>query len=283
MAAAPPPERTIKANVQIKWTVDRYPRPAHLQAGRVRLLLAPAWESRESDVVGLRLTVFDSGRYPVTIEGERPGSAFTSIVTVGRWNGAGDPYVLLESYTGGPHCCDHVQLAVPEPRRFRIVDLGTHDGEELRQRPADLDGDGRVDFVVGDDSFLYRFGSYAESFAPSKILNVVGGSVIDVSRKPAFRPIFRREMQLARRGCDEAGDASNATCAGYAATAARAGLFNHAWAEILRVYDRKDDRYPDGCRVGRDRKGDCPPSQVRYRSYPESLRAFLRSRGYVAR
>jgi hypothetical protein len=283
VAAAPPPAREAKPDARIEWTVGHYPRTTRLRVGRVQLVLVPMWESRENDVVGLRLTILDPGRAPVTFDGERPGGAFTSIVTVGRWDSAGDRYVLLESFTGGAHCCDHLQLAVPEPGRFRTVDLGRCDGEKLREPPADLDGDGRVDFVVGDDSFLYRFGSYAESFAPAKILNVVGGRVTDVSAKPGFRSLFRREMRLARSGCVQAGNASNATCAGYAATAARAGLFNRAWAEILRVYDRADDSYPDGCRVARDRKGDCPPSQVRYRSYPQSLRAFLRSRGYIAR
>ncbi len=275
--------RTTQPDAQIKWTVGRYPRPTRIRAGRIELLLAPARERGESDAVGLDLTIFDKGRHPVTMDGERPGSVFTSVVTVGRWDKAGNPYVLLESFTGGAHCCDHAQLAVPQPHRFRIVDLGSHDGERLRQPPADLDGDGRVDFVVGDDSFLYQFGSYAESFAPSKILNVVGGRVIDVSQKPSFRPIFRREMELAQRGCAQPGDASNATCAGYAAAAARAGLFDRAWGEILRVYDREDYSYPHGCHIAPDGKGDCPPSQVRYRSYPESLRAFLRSHGYLAR
>jgi hypothetical protein len=151
--------------------------------------------------------------------------------------------------------------------------------------PRDLDGDGVVDFRERDNSFLYRFASYAGSFAPLQFFNIVGNRAVDVSTRPGFGPTFRAAMNEARSACVEPGPDRNGACAGYVAAAARVGQFDAAWAVMLRSYDRDSDwELPTGCRVAPGPNGECPAaSTITYSNFPDALRAFLARQGYIAR
>jgi hypothetical protein len=161
-----------------------------------------------------------------------------------------------------------------------VVDLGSWDGLGLGSVPIDLDGDGTPDFVFGDNAFLYAFDSYAGSWAPPKILNVIGGKVVDVSTAPRFRNVFRVDMEKARDYCHKH---DNGACAGYVADGARAGVLSTAWAFMLAHYNRYSNwEYPSRC-VGASIDGNCKGCELQPRDYPQSLRWFLEDNNYISK
>jgi hypothetical protein len=228
------------------------------------------------------------GKAAVRIEGDRAGLSFPARLTALRWNKAGELFLLVETYTGGAHCCDHVQAAIPTSTGFEVVDLGTYDGDRLGRLPSDIDGDGRVDFLVRDDRFLYAFASYAESLSPPAILNVSGGEALDVSGRPSFRRVFAKAAARLRRAClPRRGGPRDGACPAYVAAAARAGSFDRAWSEVSAAYGTKEGDppwLPQGCEVPFDAVRACPKgSEITYRTYIDALRAFLLRTGYISR
>ncbi|HWT11240.1 MAG TPA: hypothetical protein VN231_00645, partial [Allosphingosinicella sp.] len=198
---------------------------------------------------------------------------------------SGAPTILFQTYSGGAHCCTSTTAIAPRDGRLEGVLVYRGDGGPIEEAPSDLDGDGRIDFVRPDNAFLYRFASYADSYAPPRIVNVVGGEAVDVSGRPGFRPLFEEAMREAGAVCTEAGNsAPNGACAGYVAAAARLGRFDEAWARMLSAYDRTSDwGLEGGCRV-QVTDGSCPPGQEQsFASYPEALRHFLIETGYIER
>ncbi len=62
--------------------------------------------------------------------------------------------LLVASYSGGAHCCETLRVWALEaraPRQILEYEAGNAGGFELR----DLDGDGRLELLLGDDSFAY--------------------------------------------------------------------------------------------------------------------------------
>jgi hypothetical protein len=160
--------------------------------------------------------------------------------------------------------------------------LGSWDGDDI-PIPTDISGDGTTDFVMRDNSFLYAFASYASSYAPPKVLNVVGGKIIDVSKHPAFRKLNDKEMNEAGEVCRHgaSGDQRNGACAAYVAMAARVGKLNQAWQNMLAGYDARSNwDFPTGCRIKTN--DACPVGlEIQFKSYPESLLYFLKESGYI--
>lgn len=70
-----------------------------------------------------------SGEYPVSIG-------------IGRLSASDEfPSVLLQTFTGGAHCCAAIKLGVPIAGRLHTVDFPEVDGEGLSSFPKDVDGD----------------------------------------------------------------------------------------------------------------------------------------------
>lgn len=244
--------------------------PVTYVRGDLQLTVTASEADRPEDRVAV-LTIRRPGMAPIKLRGE-PGI---------RWRfgiGAVDarekrPAVLLQSFTGGAHCCSVIDVAVPEGAAYRVVRL-THRGVNgkpsqmfdavLDEFPIDLSGDGIADFVLTDDAFLYRFSSYAGSVPPPLVLNIVGGRTVDVSKAPGLRPLFATKMAEARAYCTAPasdGNERNGACAGYVADAARIGQFDTAWKVMLAHYDRR--------------------SSWNKKPFPADLRDFLRSHGYI--
>ena len=258
--------------------------PATYRSGPATLRLR--WEGvSEDDIIGDPVVTVSM---PGHGEAEVPTSAGLASApvhaVVGRWEG-GQSFVMIQGYTGGAHCCFVVQLVIPNAGALRLVDLGMHDGEGVDERPIDIDGDGRLDFVFRDNAFLYRFSSYADSFPPPQITNVIDGEAVDVSERPGFRRLFEEFMADARSACLDRGGPPNGACAGYVASAARLGRFDEAWTEMQRAHDRNSDWGLEyGCRVALAPSRLCPEGQkILHASYPDALRAFLVDQGYIAR
>lgn len=224
------------------------------------------------------VTITSRGGASVRLKGE---PTIGNTLSQGRLSRGGRPAVMLQSWGGGAHCCEHIQLAVPVAGGYRRVDLGEWDGDEIAF-PKDVSGDGIADFVSHDDDFLYAFASYAESWAPPQILNIRGTHVVDVSRAPAFHPLFARDLTRSRAACVSADEGRNGACAGYAADAARLGRFAEAWQIVLQHYNRARQSGPRGCGVHPVPATGCPAAQqFDYASYPAALHGFLIERGYL--
>ena len=265
----------------VTWSQQRHPRPVTYRFGDVTLEVRPL---AADGLYAPRVTV-RQGRNSAVMTGAATPPAYEHKLGVGLLDRRGTRFVYFQSFTGGAHCCNEMQAAIIWPRSIRIVAIGTFDGGPEDAFPRDVDGDGVVDFVQRDNSFLYTFASYAGSFAPPQILNIVGNRTVDVSTRPGFRRLFRDAMNEARPICLRPEVDRNGACAGYVAAAARAGDFDRAWPAMLAAYDRDSGwELPTGCRVPLDRQGDCPASAtIRYASFPDALRAFLVRQGYLAR
>jgi hypothetical protein len=270
-----------RLGTNVTWSQQRRPRPITYRFGDVTLEVRPV---ADNGLYAPRVTV-RQGRNSAVMNGAATPPAYEHKLGVGPLDRHGTRFVLFQSFTGGAHCCNEMQAAIIGPRGIRVVEIGTFDGGPEDAFPRDLDADGVVDFVQRDNSFLYTFASYAGSFAPPQILNIVGNRAVDVSTRPGFRRLFRDAMNEARAACVETGPDRNGACAGFVAAAARIGQFDAAWEVMLRAYDRDSGwDLPTGCRVALDRQGGCPEaSAIRYANFPDALRAFLVRQGYLAR
>lgn len=272
---------SARPGTNVTWSRQRHPRPVIYRFGDVTLEVRAV---ADNDLYAPRVTV-RQGRNSAVMDGAATPPSYEHKIGVGTLDRRGTRFVYFQSFTGGAHCCNAVQAAVIGPRGIRVIQIGSFDGGPEEAFPRDLDGDGNVDFVQGDDAFLYTFSSYAGSMAPPRIFNLAGGRVVDVSARPGFRRLFRDAMNRARPNCVQQEGERNGACAGYVASAARIGHFDAAWAVMLRSYDRHSDwELPTGCRVALDANGQCPPDAViRYANYPDALRAFLVEQGYLPR
>jgi hypothetical protein len=270
-----------RPGTNVTWSQRRRPRPVTYRFGDVTLEVRAV---ADNGLYAPRVTV-RQGRNSAVMTGAIASPEYEHMLGVGPLDRRGTRFVYFQSFTGGAHCCNERQAAIITPRGIRVVELGSFDGAPEDNFPTDLDGDGIADFGERDNSFLYTFSSYAGSFAPPQIYNIVGNRPVDVSTRPGFRRLFREAMNEARQACVAPGPDRNGACAGYVAAAARVGQFDAAWAVMLRAYDRESDwELPTGCRVAPSADGACPEaSVVRYANFPDALRAFLIRQGYIAR
>ena len=262
---------------QLEWSAEKYPDEVVRQAGPLTIRIG---RKVEDDLIAPVVTI-TQGDASVTMTGEATSDSYTHRIGAFQNVPGGAPAVLFQSFSGGAHCCNHIQMAEAVGDTLRVVDLGEWDGDEI-DLPKDVSGEGVADFVTIDQSFLYTFTAYAMSYAPPRILNVVGGKVVDVSTRPVFAKLFAVEVRHAGEACrtDKDGAVRNGACASYVAAAARIGRLLPAWNDMMASYDATQEwEYPTSCAVGTT---PCPEDQtIRYKGYPEALLAFLKEGGYV--
>jgi hypothetical protein len=241
-------------------------RPLHLRLGNLRLRVA--MRSNGPNVLPDAIVTVRSPGQPAQRLVVGQSEQWNLYLTVGRLDRTGVRYVLVQGYSGGNHCCVGVRLAIPEgPNRgsFELGDVDIAAAYRPEEAPADMDGDGRTDFVVRDHRFLYEFGGYGgTALAPLRIWNVQAGRAIEVSAEPRFRAAFRQDIRGRRTAClrGERNDIA-AACPEYIATAARLGHLRTVWREMLSIYDpaRHDSTINE--------------------HFPDHLRRFLRANGYL--
>jgi len=158
--------------------------------------------------------------------------------------GEGHPDVIIETYTGGAHCCFSTI----------VYDLGPALTKVLETRPSncggsfeDLDGDGAFEFVTCDDLFAYVYCPYAASPLVQAILQYEPGRGY-VPASPRFEylysdviPRHTRMAEAARP--EEMGEWDRTTKCGVLPLMLDylyIGRAERAWAEFNRLYD-----YPD--------------------------------------
>jgi uncharacterized protein YidB (DUF937 family) len=157
--------------------------------------------------------------------------------------GDGEPEVLLDLYSGGAHCCSSTRIyyRIGGPHRYGVR---THDWGNDGYRLEDLDGDGRFEFVSGDDRFSYAFASYAASHRPPQIWRFSDGGLSDVTRQYPKR--IEEDAGACWKAFDElspkdpSGDIVRGVLAAYVADQCLLGRCPEGWARLRAAYDKPD-------------------------------------------
>ena len=256
----------------IEWTEGQGTDQFHIAGMDIRM-----GSKKDGEMSVPVMTVTAADGTSVSVNGESKSGAAVAQFAVVQMDAASDArQVILSSFSYGAHCCTFGTLVEHTPSGWRKVSLGAWDGDRL-SLPVDVDGDGKKEFVLADESFLYSFASYAASAAPPAIFVIEQGQLKDVSDQPRYRSIFQEDLNSARDACREYG---NGSCAAYAAIAARLGQLDAAWPIVLAGATDTEWDPPAPCR---DRPNEvCSDDKaVPFDTYGESLQWFLGIRGYT--
>jgi len=191
------------------------------------------------------------------------------------------PSLLFMSFSGGAHCCTDIKVISVGRSGWQVADLGTWDGEGFGTLPSDINDDGKLDFVLPDNAFLYAFASYSESYAPSVIYNLSGAKFVDVSASPQFRSVHLADMTRTRPAC---GNGQNGACAAFLASALRAGEGTEA-ARFVAISFNQSFQWdlPSRCSV-EEQDGSCPAGEeIKPSGFLQALQWFLEDNAYLDR
>jgi serine protease Do len=185
-------------------------------------------------------------------------------------------------YTGGAHCCtgNWIITKAKSAASWTMVDAGTIDGGGGYSY-EDLDGDGFLEAIGVDNSFLYAFDSYAGSMAPQRIYKLQGATFKDVTMDPAFKSQAKQDLALIEFATKLEGDAwhTNGFLAGWVAKKIQLGEGDEAWARMLKNYQKNSDFGPQICLTGAKIE-DCPAEQLKSVPFPKGLAQFLSDKDY---
>ncbi|HEY9697096.1 MAG TPA: hypothetical protein V6D10_07525 [Trichocoleus sp.] len=180
--------------------------------------------------------------------------------------------VIVDSFSGGAHCCTSFAIYHWQDDQFKVAELNMLNGRGGTFK--DLDGDGTIELVSYDNSFLYAFSSYAGSSPPSLIFNLRNGELVDSTRQypDELRAVAWQMYQTVQEVEQNEGE-MNGVLAGYVAQKILLGEFEEGWNFMMARYDRNSDwgldHYENGEMVGR------------YPDFPTALKALLINRHYL--
>lgn len=183
----------------------------------------------------------------------------------------GTSEVIVQTYSGGAHCCTTYKVYTWQDGEFVMAQLGPADGGGGEFE--DLNNDGNSEFITFDQNFFYAFSSYAGSFPPSIILTFRNGDFEEVTQQyPQYIRSWAWQKYLRVRD----NQYNNGVLAGYVADKILLGEFEEGWNFMLAHYDRDPDMQyniynDDGEVIGR------------HPDFPTALRAFLIDTGYLNR
>lgn len=192
---------------------------------------------------------------------------------------ATEPQIIFSSYWYGAHCCTVTKILTRRGNDWTSIEGDTLDGSGYQLQ--DIDGDGSVEMLSSDNSFLYAFAPYAFSSAPLVISKLAGNRMIDMRWEPAFRRYYRRDLfgweyraklkpELWRE---------NGFLGAWMALKSVLGESDQAWTVVLENYDRSNGWPLTVCDASL-KDGACPDEAKREVSFPEALRDHLMRNGY---
>ena len=172
-------------------------------------------------------------------------------------DGDREPEVIVNTYTGGAHCCTISSLYRYSPTENRYTETN-RDWQHSGYRLEDLDHDGIPEWVSGDDRFA-RFASYAASGRPLQIWQYRQGDFIDVSRQ--FPQLIYENAHQLWQSYQEAKSQEHETkgmLAGYLAAKYLLGQGLDGWERVRQAYQAGDRQ-----------------------EFFQNLRRFLEETGYI--
>lgn len=228
-----------------------------------------------NDIAGVKLAIARGKAKPTTFTYDLTDNLGT--IRLAEFDRSNDnPEVVVSFYSGGAHCCYTLKVFrhdgktwknMPFSGNPRLSGTGDGDGDMI----ADFNKDGVADLVERDDSFVYLYTSYAESFSPRHYFNLRNGKWVEVSTTPGFRELYAYSDSEMREFCSTG---SNGFWSAHVAEQSMLGHFDAAWAQMLKCHDRKTDW---GLCKASDEVSDC--SKGKY-TFPDALRRHLKERGY---
>lgn len=109
-------------------------------------------------------------------------------------NADGSPDLVVETYTGGAHCCFGTQVFSLRPDEAALI---------LEKHPSnaggtfeDLNADGVSEFVTYDDSFAYQYCPYAAGVEVKAILAYDPGQDHYLPASPRFADQYAQDISL---------------------------------------------------------------------------------------
>jgi subtilisin-like proprotein convertase family protein len=160
--------------------------PQTLSARRANISASLTFSERAFLFEKLRVRITRAGRTALGAPLERLGCGICKgsrpVGVKIRDLDGGEPEVLVDLFTGGAHCCSITLILRHDPAsgRYRpTLGYWGNFGSEL----ADLDRDGRPEFVASDERFVYTFTAYVFSVAPIQIWAYRAGKLVDVTRQ----------------------------------------------------------------------------------------------------
>jgi hypothetical protein len=129
------------------------------------------------------------------------------MLKVADLDGDGEPEVLVDTFSGGAHCCLTARLLTWNGTGYTPTDV---DWRDVGYRLDDADGDGRFELVGQNPVFSAAFTAFAASAFPPLVYQVDHGKLVDVTRK--YPKLVRadaagllKDLRKARRGDDVRG------------------------------------------------------------------------------
>jgi hypothetical protein len=126
---------------------------------------------------------------------DSPEYADESVLKVADLDGDGEPEVLVDTFSGGAHCCISTRVYSYRPASVSYTRDPTFQWLDASYKLEDLDADGRPELVGFDASFSYAFASYAGSEFPPLVQSFRRNAA---SGKGSFTNVTRRFPALIR-------------------------------------------------------------------------------------
>lgn len=238
---------------------------------KVRVNYQPInFEQPERPENNLQVEIFYAGKLALTTT---KSTYYFGAVELQDLDSNGSPEVIIQTFTGGAHCCMAITTYTWQDAAFKAISFAPLDGGGGQFK--DLNQDGNVEFITVDNAFYYAFSSYAGSFPPSIVLTFENGRYVD--RTANFTNYLHATAQdmaeLVQQNQDNAVD-HNGVLASYVAQKIRLGEYQSGWDFMIAHYNPKDewglDKY--------DQEGNVVGQ---YPDFPSALRGFLTQFGYL--
>lgn len=245
-----------------------------IEQGPVRVVASYTPINYEAEEIGNNLTLQLFYNNELQLTATDTAAMFAGIELMDL-DSDGTAEVVVQTFTGGAHCCLATTTYTWQNEQFNPVYFGYLDGGGGQFK--DLNGDGLMEFVTLDNSFFYSFSSYAGSYPPSVILTYENGEYRDTTTQftnyledtAADMRFTVEDPEFADRGSDK-----NGVLAAYVAQNIRLGRYREAWQFMLAHYDRSDD-------TGLYTYTDDGEATQTYPDFPTALYAFLKDLGYL--